>query len=306
MWTEENSEPEMMNLDSGEIGIVPQWLWFSDSKPIPARLSAALTPRICEHVSASNPTDFLSANRQKFSPGGQILVLDGSEGKAGLIQHWLRSLRCDPRTSASPILVWSHAGNLPEFDSHTDFFSLQPDGVIGRRGWSGSELWIKRIESILRTRLKRHFHIDVHLDMSSRPDALEQASAWILHCVRLVPWMTKRTGRLRQAVFELGQNAIEWGNGSDASKTVHIRLRADDRSLHLTVSDQGTGFNRNHLPHAANEEDPICHLEVREQLGLRDGGFGILITRGLVDKLAYNTAGNTVLVTLRHREGDRC
>ena len=306
MWTPEESEPESLCLDSGEIGISPQWLWFSESKTVPERLASALSPQFCQHIAVSNPTDFLLANRHSFNPGGQIFVLDGSEGRQELVQLWLRHLRRDPRTSATPILVWSHAGKLPDFDSHSDFFWLQPDGVIGRSGWRGSDQWITRVESILKLRLKRQFHIDVHLDMSSRPEALERTSAWILHCVRLVPWMTTKTGRLRQAVFELGQNAIEWGNHGDTSKTVHIRLRADDRSLHLTVTDQGIGFDRNHLPHAAHEEDPIRHLEIREQLGLRDGGFGILVTRGLVDKLSYNTAGNTVLVTLRHNQNDRC
>ena len=33
---------------------------------------------------------------------------------------------------------------------------------------------------------------------------------------------------------------------------------------------------------------------VRETLGLREGGFGILISRGLVDELQYNDTGNEV------------
>jgi len=55
------------------------------------------------------------------------------------------------------------------------------------------------------------------------------------------------------------------------------------------------------FPHAAQEEDPIRRLEIREQLGLREGGFGILITRGLVDRMTYNATGNAVRVTLKHQ-----
>jgi anti-sigma regulatory factor (Ser/Thr protein kinase) len=33
---------------------------------------------------------------------------------------------------------------------------------------------------------------------------------------------------------------------------------------------------------------------MRESLGLREGGFGILIARGLVDDLQYNETGNEV------------
>jgi hypothetical protein len=35
-------------------------------------------------------------------------------------------------------------------------------------------------------------------------------------------------------------------------------------------------------------------MEVRGELGLRDGGFGILMTNGLVDDMQYNECGNVV------------
>ena len=38
------------------------------------------------------------------------------------------------------------------------------------------------------------------------------------------------------------------------------------------------------------------HIETRMELGLRPGGFGILMTRSLVDDLIYNEAGNEVLL----------
>lgn len=280
---------------------VPKWFWFSETRPIPDRLASGLLPRTCEHVKATNPAEYLLETRRRNLDKSQILVLDGSDGQADMIQLWLRHLRRDSRTSACPILVWSHAGQLPEFDPQANYFRLSPDGVIGRRGWTGGESWIERIESILRLRMRRHFHIDVHLDMSSRTDSLERTSAWILDCIEIVPWMKTRRAKLRQAIYELGQNAIEWGNSGDVSKSVHIRLRCDERSLHLSVADEGQGFNPKKLPHAAQEEDPIRHLEIREQLGLREGGFGILITRGLVDRMTYNATGNAVRVTLKHQ-----
>jgi len=288
-------------LDSAEIGLGPEWLWFSHAKPIPKRLSEGLSPRSCIHIQEQNPTEFQIANRNMLRPGGQILVLDGSPGNDDLIQLWLRHLRRDSHTSAMPILIWSHEGAMTPFDTLLNDFRLLPDGVIGSRGWQDSGSWISRIESILKIRMKRRFHLDLQLDMSSRESALESTCCWVLNTVRLIPWMSQKSGRLRQALFELGQNAIEWGNRGDVSKTVHIRLRADERGLHVSVSDQGNGFDRNNLPHAADEEDPIRHLEIREQLGLREGGFGMLITRGLVDKMVYNAQGNTVHLSMRHR-----
>jgi anti-sigma regulatory factor (Ser/Thr protein kinase) len=40
-------------------------------------------------------------------------------------------------------------------------------------------------------------------------------------------------------------------------------------------------------------------MEVRETKGLRPGGFGIFMTRGLVDDLQYNDTGNEVRLTKR-------
>jgi anti-sigma regulatory factor (Ser/Thr protein kinase) len=62
----------------------------------------------------------------------------------------------------------------------------------------------------------------------------------------------------------------------------------------LVIRDQGPGFDPTCLPHAASDENPIGHLDVRNELGLREGGFGIMLARGLVDEFTYNEAGNEV------------
>ena len=59
------------------------------------------------------------------------------------------------------------------------------------------------------------------------------------------------------------------------------------------------GFRRDTLPHAASYDDPLRHMEVRERLGLREGGFGLLISRGMVDEMVFNEAGNEVTLTKR-------
>jgi anti-sigma regulatory factor (Ser/Thr protein kinase) len=42
-------------------------------------------------------------------------------------------------------------------------------------------------------------------------------------------------------------------------------------------------------------DDPIGHMKVREEKGLRPGGLGILMTMSLVDELLYNEAQNEVV-----------
>lgn len=101
------------------------------------------------------------------------------------------------------------------------------------------------------------------------------------------------------AFRELLMNAIEHGAGKDPGKTVRVDYIRTARSMIYKILDPGEGFSFNDLPHAAvsNQPDaPYRHFEVRDQLGLRPGGFGILLTRHLADELIYNEKGNEVLL----------
>jgi two-component system OmpR family response regulator len=103
--------------------------------------------------------------------------------------------------------------------------------------------------------------------------------------------------QLTTAIRELGTNAIEWGHKKQLDRILTIDYRIDNEKIHITIRDTGPGFDPNNLPHAANPDDPVAHMMVRETLGLREGGFGILLARGLVDDLQYNETGNEVRLT---------
>jgi CheY-like chemotaxis protein len=101
------------------------------------------------------------------------------------------------------------------------------------------------------------------------------------------------------AFREILLNAIEHGAGSDPDKRVFITYVRTKRAALYYVRDPGKGFSFEHLSHAAvsNPEDsPVEHAEIREKLGMRPGGFGIMMTRQLVDDLIYNEHGNEVLL----------
>jgi len=89
-------------------------------------------------------------------------------------------------------------------------------------------------------------------------------------------------------------NAIEWGHQKQGDMLVNITYRIDKDRVVIVIRDSGPGFNPARVPHAADAEDPVKHMEVRDALGLRVGGFGILMARGLVDELQYNETGNEV------------
>jgi len=46
-------------------------------------------------------------------------------------------------------------------------------------------------------------------------------------------------------------------------------------------------------------------MDVREKLGLRAGGFGLLICQGMVDEMRYNDIGNEVTLIKRFASTSR-
>ena len=94
------------------------------------------------------------------------------------------------------------------------------------------------------------------------------------------PLTERQIKDLKQAVMEMGGNAIEWGHRKNADLVLRITYRIDPTAVTLIITDQGPGFNPRNLPHAASDDDPIGHLDIRNELGLREGGFGIMLARG--------------------------
>jgi anti-sigma regulatory factor (Ser/Thr protein kinase)/CheY-like chemotaxis protein len=102
-----------------------------------------------------------------------------------------------------------------------------------------------------------------------------------------------------QAFREMLLNAIEHGGQLDPTKTVEIDYVRARRMVECHIADPGPGFSRSDIPHAAvanSADEPIQHMAVREEQGLRPGGFGILLAQKLIDQLVYNEAGNEVLL----------
>lgn len=135
---------------------------------------------------------------------------------------------------------------------------------------------------------------EVHFQLQSDTKYLEELND-LLAALFLFSGLTQQQVRqLTMAVRELGSNAIEWGHRKQVDQIVTVTYRIDPEKITIFIRDSGPGFDPRNLPHAAQAEDPVGHMMVRETLGLREGGFGIMLARDLVDELEYNETGNEV------------
>ena len=101
------------------------------------------------------------------------------------------------------------------------------------------------------------------------------------------------------AFREMLLNAIEYGGHFDPSQYVEISYVRARHLLMCRVKDPGEGFSLDEIHHAAianPPDNPIHHQALRDEKGIRPGGFGLLLSRSLVDELIHSEKGNEVIL----------
>lgn len=109
--------------------------------------------------------------------------------------------------------------------------------------------------------------------------------------------------RIGTAFREMLLNAIEHGGKFDPQQTIKVSCVVSAQAFVYHIEDPGSGFSFENLPQAAisnPDSDPTLHILYRAAQGIRAGGFGIMMTKDMVDELFYNEKGNEVLL-IKHR-----
>jgi DNA-binding response OmpR family regulator len=208
-----------------------------------------------------------------------------------------RRLRTDPATRLIPVVMLTALNDVQHrvhgFRVGANAYVTKPYGVDDLfEAITAARAWRASME-------QRALHGEIHVELNSEITLLKDLNDFLMLVCQSTPMQQEQVIQIRQAVMEMAHNAIEWGNRHQSEALVNITYRIHKDSLEIVVQDQGPGFDRSQLPHAAVPDDPFSHLDVREKLGLRAGGFGLLICQGMVDEMRYNDAGNQVTLIKR-------
>ena len=171
-------------------------------------------------------------------------------------------------------------------------------------------------ELVEAVRVVMNLDLGLHIDViSDRPDwielrvpcdlaAVEPIQRFLGHLHEHIP---KETREAVGAVFrELLNNAIEHGGKCDPTKLVEIKYIHLKRAILYSIKDPGKGFNIKEIEHAAFANppgEPTRHMERRQELGLRPGGFGIMLASQVIDELVYNAQHNE-LIFVKYIDGE--
>jgi anti-sigma regulatory factor (Ser/Thr protein kinase) len=101
------------------------------------------------------------------------------------------------------------------------------------------------------------------------------------------------------AMDELLSNSMEHGCRLDSECAVDFKIIRTPRAVLFQIKDGGLGFSIDRMAHAAVNnppEEPLRHTQLRDEMGLRPGGFGLLLVKKIADELLYNEQGNEVML----------
>ena len=137
----------------------------------------------------------------------------------------------------------------------------------------------------------------IRLNLSPTVEVRERVTAFVQGELADLP--DDLPAQLALAADELLGNAIEHGSPTTPEARVHFSLIRTARMVLFRIGDSGPGFSWNALNHAAINnppQDPLLHTEYRARLGMRPGGFGILLVKQIADELLYSETGNEVIL----------
>ena len=102
-----------------------------------------------------------------------------------------------------------------------------------------------------------------------------------------------------QAVEELVNNAIEWGNKYQMDQLIRISIFITGTRFIVQVQDAGEGFDVQKVLQDLERMDAEKIIEKRMREGKRPGGIGLRLIKEAAERMTYNQKGNSIIVCFR-------
>jgi anti-sigma regulatory factor (Ser/Thr protein kinase) len=226
------------------------------------------------HTSGAEDVELLRKMRRVHSHTRMIIVTDEStpEDVLDSMRERAFSYFARPLSIQAFEHIVSIAMNCPCWDDGIEVLSATPD-------------WI-------------NLHVRCEAHVADR----------LLQFMREIADLPEKDGREAGAAFrEMLLNAMEHGGHFNPEEYVEISYVRTQKMVTCRIKDPGKGFSLEELKHSALANppgEPLRHAVVREQKGMRPGGYGVLLARHLVDELLYNEQGNEVFL-VKYLERDR-
>jgi serine/threonine-protein kinase RsbW len=121
------------------------------------------------------------------------------------------------------------------------------------------------------------------LQLPSKPESITQLELLIEQIADKHQVSEDTFANMMTCLNEIAINAIVHGNKLDENKKVIVNADVDPKRVIWTITDEGAGFDYDHLPDPTAEEN-------LENLT----GRGVFIVKQLADQCVFNTKGNEV------------
>lgn len=246
-----------------------------------------------EVASVLNGENALAACREQL-PEAMLLdiMLPGISG-----YEVCREMKAARRTNLVPVIMLT---SLDRRDDHVHGIRVGADAYVTKPFEPDTLIEVLR-ETIDRVGRRLAGGLRGYIDLKFQSDIryLEEVNDLLLGLYAHSPLPEEDVEQIRYCLIELGRNAIEWGNRDNVELLIQVEYTLTENELTFVIRDQGQGFNLANLPHAALDSDAMTQSAVREKLGMREGGFGILLSKKFMDEVRYNETGNEVTVVKR-------
>jgi len=121
------------------------------------------------------------------------------------------------------------------------------------------------------------------LQLPSKPESITLLEALIEKIADKHNISEDTFANMMTCLNEIAINAIVHGNKLDESKKVIVNAEVEPKRVIWTVTDEGPGFDYDHLP------DPTAAENIENLTGR-----GVFIVKQLADQCVFNSTGNEV------------